>query len=32
MNREQAVADLTAVMSRFAAYIVKRLSTEVTNQ
>ena len=30
MNREQAVADLTNVMSKFTAYIGKRLPTDVT--
>ena len=29
MNREQAVADLTNVMSKFTAYIAKPLPTDV---
>lgn len=32
MNREQAVADLTNVMSKFTAYIGKRLPTDVTQK
>ena len=32
MDREQAVADLTEVMSRFTAYIGKRLPTDVTQK
>ncbi len=32
MNKEQAVADLTHVMSKFTAYIGKRLPTDVTQK
>ena len=32
MNREQSVADLTNVMSKFTAYIGKRLPTDVTQK
>ena len=32
MNREQAAADLTNVMSKFTAYIGKRLPTDVTQK
>lgn len=32
MDREQAVADLTQVMSKFTAYIGKRLPTDVTQK